>query len=157
MKDLACLLFLLAATTASFSQANEPLLTTDVIFDRTALKELRFPSEAFRQEKSVRVYVRFTLTSEGEYDDVSIVNSEPVDESFQKELDRFWPKLPKQDPLYAGLYVIPINFLYGERGTGKPKPISNETDTIAEVRSYRILSELPILSYILCEKKGMGE
>jgi TonB family protein len=118
MKAFMCLVFLLTPTTASFSQVSEPVLTTDVIFNRTALKELRFPSEAFRQEKSVRVYVRFTVTQEGEYEDVSIANSEPIDESFQKELDRFWPKLPKQDPLYAGLYVIPINFLYGERGTG---------------------------------------
>ncbi|WP_338868495.1 hypothetical protein WBJ53_17685 [Spirosoma sp. SC4-14] len=157
MKALIYLAVFLAAITASFSQPNKPLLTTDIIFDQAALKNLRFPTKAFNQAKSVRVYVRFTLTPEGEYRDIAIVNSKPVDESFHEELNRFWSRLPNQASKYAGYYVVPISFLFGDRGPEKLKPISNETDTVAAQPGYTLLSGLPIISYVLCEKKAFVE
>ncbi len=157
MKAFAYLAIFLAAITASFSQANKPSLTTDMIFNQAALKNIRFPNSAFKQARSIRVYVRFTLTTKGEYSDVAVVNSEPVDESFHEELNRLWSRLPKQNPRHAGYYVIPINFLFGDRGPDKLKPISNETDTIEAKPGYTVLSELPVISYIVCEKRSFVE
>ncbi|QKZ14187.1 hypothetical protein [Spirosoma sp. KUDC1026] len=153
MKTLVGLLLFLATATVSFGQADETSLTRDMVFDRTALKNLRFPPKAFRQEKSVRIYMRFTLTPKGEYQDVAIVNSNPIDDSFTEEFNRLRLYLPKQDPKYAGRYVAPIAFLFGDHSPDKLAPISNETDTIVEKKGYKLLEELPMISYVLCEKR----
>lgn len=141
----------------SIGQANKAVLTKDIIFDRDALKNLRFTNEAQRLGKSVRVFVGFTINKQGAYHNVSVLNDGLVDEPFKQAIDRFWSNLPKQDPTYAGSYVVPIVFLLGEGGPKELKQISNESDKAVNYNNYKLLNEVSVIGYILCEKRSMIE
>lgn len=155
MKNLIIPLIFLAISAVSFGQVTEPVLTHDLVFDRAALKNIRFVSEAQRLGKSVRVYVGFTLTEQGNYTDVSIVNSGSIEEPYKQEINRFWSGLPKQDPKYAGRYVLPIAFMLGEGGPKQLKKIANESDTIAVSGPYKVLDEVSVIGYLVCELKAL--
>ena len=141
----------------SIGQTNRAVLAKDIIFDRDALKDLRFTSEAQRLGKSVRVFVGFTINKQGAYHNVFVVNDGLVNEPFKQEIDRFWSKLPRQDPKYAGSYVVPIVFLLGEGGPTPLKQISNQGDKVVKHDNYKLLNEVSVIGYILCEKRSMTE
>jgi hypothetical protein len=158
MKSICWVLLMLSVSSLSFSQVIKPALTSELIFDRSAMKNLRFPVNAQRQgRKSVRVYVGFTLTEKGDYRNVSVVNSGFIDESIKQEINRVWSSLPNQSPAYAGNYVIPIDFLFGEGESDHLKEISNNEDEINKAGKYTLLNEISVIGYILCEKKSLTE
>ena len=147
MKFILFVSFFLTIMSPSFGQRGRNLLTSDLIFDRQAMKNLRFPAEAHRLEQSIRVYVGFTLTKKGNYQDVEIVNSGPITESVKQEINQFWSILPHQSRKYAGNYVVPIDFLYEEAGSDRPKEISNQEDKIVKSGKYKLLKEVTVMGY----------
>lgn len=153
MKIFAFWVFFLMTGVDSTGQATKAVLTKDIIFDRDALKNLRFTREAQRLGKSVRVFVGFTIDKQGAYYNVSVLNNGLIDEPFKQAIDRFWPKLPKQDPKYAGSYVVPIVFLLGAGGPKALKKLSNEGDKAVNCDRYKLLNEVSVIGYILCEKR----
>lgn len=154
MKYLLLWLFLVATICPSHGQINKPNLISNFAFNRAVKKNIHFPSVAQRLGKSVRVYVSFTLTDKGSYENVAVVNHGPVDESFKQEVDRLWHILPNQDPAYAGNYVIPISFMLGENGPNRLKPISNQDDTFTKQDTYVLLDEVSVIGYLVCELRS---
>src|SRR5207237_1736743 len=126
-------------------------LISNLDFGREVAKNVRFPATAQRLGKSVRVYVGFTLTNKGSYQNVAVINHNPIDESLKLEVDRLWHTLPDQDPKYAGNYVIPISFMLGEGGPNRLKPISNQDDKFTKQDAYILLNEVSVIGYLECE------
>ena len=59
--------------------------------------------------------------------------------------------MPKQDPKYAGNYIIPIAFMLGEGGPDRLKPICNQEDKFTKKGSYTLLKEVSVTGYLECE------
>ena len=140
----------------SFGQINRPTLLGNPAFEQAVIKNLRFPAAAQRLGKSIRVYVSFTLSDKGSYQEVAVVNLGPIDKSLKQEIDRLWHILPNQYPKYAGDYVIPIAFMLGEGGPERLKPISNQDDKLTKQGTYTLLKELSVTGWIECERRTLS-
>ena len=147
------LLSLLLATliVPLFGQTNKASLSSDSAFYQAIAKSLRFPAVAQREGRSIKVYVEFTVTKQGEYRDVSIVNAGPVTEPIHQEIDRLWPLLPKPRPEFAGNYVIPLLFMLGEGGPHHVKVIANQNDEPAKLGTFMLLEAVSVTGWIVCE------
>lgn len=136
-----------------FGQINGSTLVSNPAFYQVVAKQVRFPAAEQRLGKSVRVYVGFTLTGKGTYQDVAVVNLGLIDESLKQEVDRLWHVLPRQDPKYAGDYVIPIAFMLGEGKPDRLKPISDQEAQFNKQGSYTLLKEVSVTGWIECERR----
>lgn len=156
MKFFLLLSLLVVIVCPSFGQMNRSTLSSNPAFDRAVAKNVRFPAVAQRLGKSVRVYIGFTLTDEGTYQDVAVVNLAPIEESLKQEVDRLWHILPNQDPKYAGNYIIPIAFMLGEGGPDRLRPISNLEDKFTKQGTYTLLKEVSVTGYTVCELRPLS-
>ncbi|RYF73477.1 MAG: hypothetical protein EOO39_10355 [Cytophagaceae bacterium] len=148
-------LFLFMSVEPVYGQADTGIETSDLPIDRVLTKQLRLPDEVFRLKHSIRLYVYFTITSEGTYTNVSIVNNNPVHESFHPAIANAWRKLPRETGEFAGNYVVPIAFMFGEGGPDKLKPIWNIADGMSRDRPFKLLKEIPVIGYIVCIKRSL--
>ena len=156
MKFFHLLALLVVIIGSSFGQINKSTLASNPAFEQAVAKQVRFPAVAQRLGKSVRVYVGFLLTDRGNYQDVAVINLGSIDESLKQEVDRLWHILPKQDPKYAGDYVIPIDFMLGEDGPDQVKPISNQEDQFGKQGRYTLLKKVSVTGWIVCEKRDLA-
>jgi len=155
MKFFLLWLLLLAIIHPSRGQLNRSALNNNLDFGQVVAKKVRFPAATQRLGKSVRVYVGFTLTDRGSYQNVAVINQGYIDESLKQEVDRLWHILPDQDPTCAGNYVIPISFMLGEGGPDRLKPISNQEDKFTKLGAYTLLKEVSVTGYVLCELRPL--
>lgn len=151
MKLLFLLLMLGTTPRSSFGQTSGYDLKNNLAFNQAIAKNVRFPAASQRLGRSVRAYVGFTVNSQGNYQDVGVINVDSIDESLRQEVDRLWHLLPRQDSKYAGRYVIPIAFMLGEGGPDRLKPIHNQEDSFTKPANYVLLRELSVVGYSICE------
>ncbi|RYC66575.1 hypothetical protein [Spirosoma sordidisoli] len=156
MKYFLLWLLLVAVISSTRGQVNQSALINNPDFGRAVAKSVRFPAVAQRLGKSIRVYVGFTLTDKGGYQDIAVINQNPIDESLKLEVDRLWHVLPDQNPKCAGNYVIPISFMLGEGGPNKLKQISNQDDKFIKQGDYTLLKEVSVIGYIECELRSLS-
>lgn len=142
---------LLISTLPSVAQSDTALLTKNPSFEKALLKQIRLPAQVIRQRKSVRIYVGFIVTKQGDCQQASILNSKPVDQSLHEAINGVWAHLPNVSPHFQGRYVLPIAFVYGQSGTDEEQPISNPDDTIQTQDSFTLLREIRMNSWIVCE------
>lgn len=133
-----------------FGQSQAESLCHSTV-EKAVSRAIRFQSDAQQLGKSVRVYVKFTVDKEGQYQNVAVANLGPIDEPFKKEVSRVWSILPKQDRKCSGDYVIPITFMLGENGPKQLKPVSNNGDKVVDQDVYTMLDEVSVVGYTLCE------
>ena len=74
MKFSLLLSLLVVIISPSFGQMNESTLASNPNFKQVLTARVRFPAVTQRLGKSVRVYIGFTLTDKGSYQDVSVIN-----------------------------------------------------------------------------------
>lgn len=156
MKYFLLWLFLAITLHPSYGQSSDSALFNSVTFNRAVAENIRFPPSAQRLGKSIRVYVSFTLTDKGTYQDVAVINHEPIHESLKQEIDRLWRTIPNQDPSCAGNYVVPISFMLGEGGPDRLKPIFNQKDKFMKQDSYTLLKEVLVTGYLACELRSLS-
>lgn len=103
---------LLVRTAFCQSINDSSLLRNNQEFLTYTQRNVPFPHEAIRKGVTAKVYVGFKLDEQGTIQDIVILNPQPANYSFEKEIILAFERLPKQASIYRGDYAVTYSFGY---------------------------------------------
>ncbi|WP_338868147.1 TonB family protein [Spirosoma sp. SC4-14] len=140
-----CFLLSLGTAITLLGQNTPADLKSEADFMTALMKMARYPRSAQQAGKVAKVYVNFSVETNGHIGNVNVLNENAVDPAFSVAVKQLMSKLPDQKPAYAGAYVLPIIFeLEGQNGkTEQPK----EGQPLDVPSGQTLLNELVVVAY----------
>jgi hypothetical protein len=103
---------LLAETSFCQSVSDSLLLRDDQDFLTYTQRNVQFPHDAIRKRVTAKMYVGFKIDQQGMIQDIVILNPQPTNYTFEKEIVIAFERLPKQASLCRGDYAVTYSFGY---------------------------------------------
>lgn len=139
-------LFLTGTLSASFGQSSVQPSGKSPAIQATLARYLRYPAPASQANKVAKAYVFFNVDESGKVADVSVLNASSVDMVFIVEIKRVMNELPARQPVAAGNYVLPIEFML--EGAGKTVQPQEESKSFVQfVSEQKLLGSVVVVGY----------